>query len=97
MYLLTPQERAATKEKAIQVLEAFIYAVIAGVVSAVLDYAADTLGHHEPVDLQHLWEVARAAGVAAGVLYFKTKHRDPDAHSDRYTDEQVVKSSRSEQ
>lgn len=78
--MLTPRE---TRERAIQVFEAFLYAVLAGVVSAILDLLSDA---NAAIDLHHLWEVARAAGVAAGVLYFKTKHRDPNAHTDRAED-----------
>jgi hypothetical protein len=79
--LLTPQERLYLKEKGVQILEACLYGAVAGVVSAILEFCV------HPQDTPHeLWEVARAAAVGAGVLYFKHPHRDPYAHSDRDED-----------
>jgi hypothetical protein len=75
----------ALREKLVRGLEAVMYAAIAGVVSAILDYAVDVLSGN-PTDAGHLWEVARAAGVAAGILYLKTPYRDPEVHADRHND-----------
>jgi len=79
--LLTSHERSVLREKATQVLEACLYGMIAGVVSALLEYAV-----HPQDTLRELYEVARAAAVGAGVLYFKHPHRDPYAHNDREED-----------
>lgn len=78
---LTPHERLLIREGTTRVAEACLYGVIAGVVSAILEFSV-----HPGDTPKELWEVARAAAVGAGVLYFKHPHRDPDAHNDREED-----------
>lgn len=72
-----------TKERLLQAAEALGYAVVATMLAAAGDVIVENPAH---IDWHHVWEVARAAGLAAGALYFKTKVRLPEAHADRHAD-----------
>jgi hypothetical protein len=83
---------AKTRERLRQAAEALFYTVVAAAASAVADYFFEhpdltSEGFH------HLEGVAVKAGIVAGLMYFKTKFRLPEAHlpelgsrGDRHTD-----------